>query len=316
MVRCACGLEAVIWTSWTNRNPSRRFYGCPTLSPTCVNFLRMYDPLMCQRLVQIIPGLLRSHNELEEIIAMVEEKRHKLLKFLIIGWTQREAQQANELSNLTKQRQLLASVNNRRAIIEELERLSGNFVACKTTEHLKRIQKAVFVEVIDLKKELRLQREVQLAIEINNLTRQLLDIIDERRSFIGELEQRLPTNVMTNKTRQELKCHQKDDMIRAMEMRSTALQLHGNGYPRKGQKTKPKRQSRAEWKSVKKTKSNQSQSQQKSKSKSTPQRINDKEINGCDQFVWAPRQMEGLDEVFEALTKQTQETQSPEDHCL
>ncbi|GJY89044.1 retrovirus-related pol polyprotein from transposon TNT 1-94 [Tanacetum coccineum] len=31
MVRCACGLEAVIRTSWTNRNPGRRFYGCPTL---------------------------------------------------------------------------------------------------------------------------------------------------------------------------------------------------------------------------------------------------------------------------------------------
>ncbi|GKF72710.1 hypothetical protein Tco_0208824, partial [Tanacetum coccineum] len=53
--------------------------------------------------------------------------------------------------------QLLASVNYRCAIIEELERLPGNFVACKTKEHLKRIQKAVFVEVIDLKKELRLQ---------------------------------------------------------------------------------------------------------------------------------------------------------------
>ncbi|GJU14586.1 hypothetical protein Tco_1142552 [Tanacetum coccineum] len=70
--------------------------------------------------------------------------------------TQREAQQANELSNLTRQRQLLISVNYRRAIIKELERLPGNLVACKTTEHLKRIQKAVFVEVIDLKKELRL----------------------------------------------------------------------------------------------------------------------------------------------------------------
>ncbi|GJU03606.1 hypothetical protein Tco_1113944 [Tanacetum coccineum] len=70
------------------------------------------------------------------------------------------------------------------------------------------------------------QREVQLATEINNLTRQLLDIIDERLSFIGELEQRLPTNVMVYKTRQELKFHQKDDMIRAMEMRSTALHLH------------------------------------------------------------------------------------------
>nr|GEW55451.1 hypothetical protein [Tanacetum cinerariifolium] len=71
--------------------------------------------------------------------------------------TQRKAQQANELSNLTRQRQLLASLNYRRAIIEERERLPRNFVSCKTTEHLKRIQKAVFIEVIDLKKELRLQ---------------------------------------------------------------------------------------------------------------------------------------------------------------
>ncbi|GJV70918.1 hypothetical protein Tco_1490913 [Tanacetum coccineum] len=186
--------------------------------------------------------------------------------------TQREAQQANELSNLTRQRQLLANVNYRRAIIQELERLLGNLVACKTREHLKCIQKAVFVEVIELKKQLCLQVikkdienatayifvrantksssrvvtcprdllkdqllvyfdlktqwEVQLATEINNLTRQLLDIIDEMRSFIGELVQRLPTNVMAYKTRQELKFHQKDDIIRAMEMRSTALQLH------------------------------------------------------------------------------------------
>ncbi|GJS37805.1 reverse transcriptase domain-containing protein [Tanacetum coccineum] len=77
-IRCACGLEAVIRTSWTNRNLGRRFYGCPTLSPTCVNFLKWYDPPMYQRSVQIIPGLLRSRNELEEILAMVEEKRRKL----------------------------------------------------------------------------------------------------------------------------------------------------------------------------------------------------------------------------------------------
>ncbi|GKD88552.1 zinc finger, GRF-type containing protein, partial [Tanacetum coccineum] len=140
MVRCACGLEAVIRTSWTNRNPGRRFYGCPTLSPTCVNFLRWYDPPMCQRSVQIIPGLLRSRNELEEIVAMVEEKRRKLLKFLIIS----QRNSCRRKGKLSK----LASVNNRRAIIEELERLPGNFVAYKTTEHLKRIQKAIFVEVI------------------------------------------------------------------------------------------------------------------------------------------------------------------------
>ncbi|GJR42161.1 RNA-directed DNA polymerase, eukaryota [Tanacetum coccineum] len=68
------------------------------------------------------PSLLRSRNEIEEILAMVEE-----------------------------------SDSSWRAIIEELERLPGNLVACKTREHLKRILKAVFVEV---KKELRLFRVV------------------------------------------------------------------------------------------------------------------------------------------------------------
>ncbi|GKD69744.1 hypothetical protein Tco_1323834 [Tanacetum coccineum] len=51
-------------------------------------------------------------------------------------------------------------------------------------------------------------------------------LIDERRSFIQELEQRLPTNVMTYKTREGLKGLQKDDMIKAMVMRAIALQLH------------------------------------------------------------------------------------------
>nr|GEX43592.1 DNA-directed DNA polymerase [Tanacetum cinerariifolium] len=74
--------------------------------------------------------------------------------------------------------------------------------------------------------DLKTQREVQLTTKINNLTRQLLDIIDEKRSFIRELEQHLPTNVMAYKTSQELKGLQKDYMIRVMEMRSTASQLH------------------------------------------------------------------------------------------
>ncbi|GJU70374.1 hypothetical protein Tco_1256633 [Tanacetum coccineum] len=116
-----------------------------------------FDPPMWQKSVQIIPGLLMSHNKLEEILAMVEEKRCNLLKFLIISWTQREAQQVNELSNLTRQRQLLASVDYRHAIIEELERLPRNLVAYKTRKDLKRIQKAVLIKVIELKKEFPLQ---------------------------------------------------------------------------------------------------------------------------------------------------------------
>ncbi|GKB37250.1 hypothetical protein Tco_0882192 [Tanacetum coccineum] len=74
--------------------------------------------------------------------------------------------------------------------------------------------------------DMKTQREVQLATEINNLTRQLRGSIDERRSFIRELEQRLSTNVMAYKTREELAGLQKDDMIKAMKMRTVALQLH------------------------------------------------------------------------------------------
>ncbi|GKE43986.1 hypothetical protein Tco_1471270 [Tanacetum coccineum] len=74
MVRCSCGLQAVIRKSWTNRNPGRWFHGCPTFSPTCINLLWWFDPPMFQMTVQIILGLLRSRNDLEEILAMVKEK--------------------------------------------------------------------------------------------------------------------------------------------------------------------------------------------------------------------------------------------------
>ncbi|GJY00947.1 hypothetical protein Tco_0359099 [Tanacetum coccineum] len=47
-------------------------------SPTRVKFLRWLDLPMCQRSVQIIPVLLRSRNELEEILAMIEENRRKV----------------------------------------------------------------------------------------------------------------------------------------------------------------------------------------------------------------------------------------------
>ncbi|GJW23764.1 hypothetical protein Tco_0034386 [Tanacetum coccineum] len=74
--------------------------------------------------------------------------------------------------------------------------------------------------------DMKMQREVQLATEINNLTRQLIDSINDICSFIQELEQRLSTNVMAYKTREELMGLQKDDLIKAIEMRTIALQLH------------------------------------------------------------------------------------------
>nr|GEX81422.1 hypothetical protein [Tanacetum cinerariifolium] len=249
MVRYACGLEAVIRTSWTNRNFDHRFYGCPTLSLTCVNILWWFDPPMCQRSVQIIPGLLRSCNELKEILAMVEEKQHKLLKFLIISWvmgygivnecgfdlidgmnslcfshivmdTLREVQLATEINNLT--RQLLGSIDEKRSFIQELEqRLLTNVMAYKTREELKGLQKDDMIKAMEMR-TIALQLHLQ-AIKGFDFYK---SFIDEKRSFIQELEKRLLTNVMAYKTREELKGLQKDDMIKAMEMRTIALQLH------------------------------------------------------------------------------------------
>nr|GEV57102.1 reverse transcriptase domain-containing protein [Tanacetum cinerariifolium] len=63
---------------------------------------------------------------------------------------QREAQLANELSNLMIQ--LLESVNERRPFIEELEHLLGNLVAYKMREELKHLQKDGLIKVMELRK--------------------------------------------------------------------------------------------------------------------------------------------------------------------
>nr|GEW84780.1 hypothetical protein [Tanacetum cinerariifolium] len=72
--------------------------------------------------------------------------------------------------------------------------------------------------------DIKTHRESQLATELKNLTRQLVESIKGRCSFIQELE-RLPRNLLACKTREELKGLQKDDLIKAVEMRKVALQL-------------------------------------------------------------------------------------------
>ncbi|PWA61190.1 zinc finger, GRF-type [Artemisia annua] len=83
---CDCGKQATIKTSWTNRNPGRRFYCCPSCG-----FIGWTDPPMCCRAVVVIPGLLRARNELEE--ELEEQLRNPGRRFYccpscgFIGWT-------------------------------------------------------------------------------------------------------------------------------------------------------------------------------------------------------------------------------------
>ncbi|PWA57443.1 zinc finger, GRF-type [Artemisia annua] len=83
MVVCTCGKPAVVQNSWTNRNPGRRFFGCPTIGSNCP-FLGWLDPPMCPRSVDIIPGLLRRINAFRGVVEELEEQRSKYKKYIII----------------------------------------------------------------------------------------------------------------------------------------------------------------------------------------------------------------------------------------
>ncbi|GJS03392.1 hypothetical protein Tco_0319900, partial [Tanacetum coccineum] len=66
--------------------------------------------------------------------------------------------------------------------------------------------------------DMQMQREAQLVNELSNLMMQLLQSVNERRSFIEELEC-LTGNLVAYKMREELRCLQKDDLIKVMELR-------------------------------------------------------------------------------------------------
>ncbi|GER25167.1 GRF zinc finger containing protein [Striga asiatica] len=62
-VLCLCGKYARMTTSWTSANPGRRYLHCEEKACT---FWKWFDPPMCARSKEIIPGLLTKINRLED----------------------------------------------------------------------------------------------------------------------------------------------------------------------------------------------------------------------------------------------------------
>ncbi|PWA37589.1 zinc finger, GRF-type [Artemisia annua] len=87
MVNCNCQppRQAVIRTSWTQRNPGRRFYCCSQIVTDC-GYFDWLDPPMCARSVQIIPGLLASRNVLEESLRTMAAANGRLKMCLVLSW--------------------------------------------------------------------------------------------------------------------------------------------------------------------------------------------------------------------------------------
>ncbi|KAL0427358.1 UNVERIFIED_CONTAM: hypothetical protein Slati_2910600 [Sesamum latifolium] len=62
---CTCGKEVVVRTSWTSKNPGRRFCGCPGDEGFYCSSFQWVDPAMCRRSKEVIPALLNRLSQYE-----------------------------------------------------------------------------------------------------------------------------------------------------------------------------------------------------------------------------------------------------------
>nr|XP_027122511.1 uncharacterized protein At4g04775-like [Coffea arabica] len=92
---CKCGTRTILKTSWTERNPARRYIECAQNQVRGCGFWDWYDEEICERAKQVIPGLLRSKNKLEaENEALQKEVR---------GWQSKANEMALEIKRLKEQ---------------------------------------------------------------------------------------------------------------------------------------------------------------------------------------------------------------------
>ncbi|CAI9284532.1 unnamed protein product [Lactuca saligna] len=85
MVICTCGSVVVRITSWTDLNPGRRFWSCARNGRSCP-FLGWVDDLMCHKVVEVIPGLLRRMNNVQMMLIQARADVVKLKWMLILSW--------------------------------------------------------------------------------------------------------------------------------------------------------------------------------------------------------------------------------------
>ena len=65
---CDCGLITRRWTSWTDDNPGRRFFGCSQYGKRShCKFFEWYDPPICPRGAEVILDLRHNQNLEEQL---------------------------------------------------------------------------------------------------------------------------------------------------------------------------------------------------------------------------------------------------------
>ncbi|XP_027152586.1 uncharacterized protein At4g04775-like [Coffea eugenioides] len=77
---CSCGSKTNLKTSWTDRNPARRYVECANGKVDGCGYWNWYDEEMCERSKQVIPGLLRRINRVETENETLRQQILKLQK--------------------------------------------------------------------------------------------------------------------------------------------------------------------------------------------------------------------------------------------
>ncbi|KAL3618544.1 hypothetical protein CASFOL_037626 [Castilleja foliolosa] len=128
VVRCHCGIQLELVTSWTDDKTRRRFQACPNYKmPSCCGFFSWFDEEMCSRSKEVIPGLLRKTNNLKLLLA-AEQEKNKLVQVVL-------ERQANVLEKHI-------------AVIEDQMNLTTELQMFKKKERMLKIVIAVMVLII------------------------------------------------------------------------------------------------------------------------------------------------------------------------
>ncbi|XP_057989111.1 uncharacterized protein LOC131172185 [Hevea brasiliensis] len=84
VVMCRHGLRASIYTSWTLRNPGRRFSRCGYREGNDCNFFQWYDPSSHGLEKEILTYLLRQRNTFKEKVKGLEELNNTIIERLAL----------------------------------------------------------------------------------------------------------------------------------------------------------------------------------------------------------------------------------------
>nr|KAJ0187146.1 hypothetical protein LSAT_V11C900489190 [Lactuca sativa] len=81
MVLCFCGKMAIVRTAWTDKNPGRRFWGCPTEIGKCFFFFGFQhkSPITCYDLlldpnVDLLGGLMVQFVNVQKLLYLVNQQ--------------------------------------------------------------------------------------------------------------------------------------------------------------------------------------------------------------------------------------------------